>query len=357
MKIEFLQQNIKNQDALQKGLLDLQNDLASVKIPLGYSLKPTTTVFTTQPFSNAAIGNAAEVVPEEILAEVSGASDIAFLIFSNENMNPKPLNPVCNYERKLNDVPCQMCEQWYNDYDNVFEAYVEHELCHAYSYKANKTDITHLLTDGTLQAQMPALYKYFSTKQTKDWYIYLLNALINVPSEAALPADDPSYLFNTATGQLNPNYKQFMQIEQSTLTLIEQFEGLSLVPYQDQGGVWTIGYGETQDPTGNPVTAATPALTQEQAQASLTEELQKYAAAVTNTIKVSLTQNQFDACVSLCYNIGVNGFEESTVARECNANNFPLAAQAFLLWDKVKGVVSDGLLNRRKVESELFLKS
>ena len=61
------------------------------------------------------------------------------------------------------------------------------------------------------------------------------------------------------------------------------------------------------------------------------------------------------ACASLCFNIGVCGFEESTVARMCNANNFSVAAQAFLLWDKVKGVVNQGLLNRRQKEMALFL--
>ena len=144
-------------------------------------------------------------------------------------------------------------------------------------------------------------------------------------------------------------------VQSSTTNLIESFEGCSLTPYQDVGGVWTIGYGSTTDLNGNPVTQSTPALTQAQATQLLAKELQVYGNAVTSTIKVPLNQNQFDACTSLCFNIGVCGFEESTVARMCNANNFSVAAQAFLLWDKVKGVVNQGLLNRRQKEMALFL--
>jgi lysozyme len=145
-------------------------------------------------------------------------------------------------------------------------------------------------------------------------------------------------------------------IQQSTTNLIEQFEGLSLKPYQDVGGVWTIGYGATYDLNGNPITANTPVLTPLQATQLLAKQLQIYANEVTSVIKVILNQNQFDACTSLCYNIGTNGFAESTVARMCNANNFPAAAQAFLLWDKVKGVTNAGLLARRNKEMNLFLK-
>lgn len=143
-------------------------------------------------------------------------------------------------------------------------------------------------------------------------------------------------------------------ITQSTLDLIASFEGFSSTSYRDQGRVYTIGYGFTTL-HGQPVTAQTPSITKDQAQLELKAKLQIYADQVNKTITVPITQNKFDACCSLCYNIGVGGFAQSTVAKECNAQDFTAAADAFLLWDKVKGQVSQGLLNRRQKERLLFL--
>jgi len=143
-------------------------------------------------------------------------------------------------------------------------------------------------------------------------------------------------------------------VQPSTLSLIEGFEQFSASPYQDEGGVWTIGYGATYDLSGNPVTASTAPVTQEQAAQLLQVQVVPRAQAVVSAIKVPLNQNQFDACVSLCYNIGISGFTNSTVARMCNANNFSAAAQAFLMWKLVNGKVSAGLMNRREKEMTLF---
>ena len=66
------------------------------------------------------------------------------------------------------------------------------------------------------------------------------------------------------------------------------------------------------------------------------------------------TQYQFDAMVSLAFNIGRANFGISTVLRSHNLGNYQTAADAFLLWDKmhVEGVLvtSQGLLNRRRAE-------
>ena len=68
-----------------------------------------------------------------------------------------------------------------------------------------------------------------------------------------------------------------------------------------------------------------------------------------------MTQDQFDACVSLAYNIGCSAFRKSSVARHMNRKNERQAADSFLLWNKVKGRPIKGLTNRRKSEREQFL--
>lgn len=179
MKLTLLTQNIKDNVALQKGIQDVQNALASINFPLTITQKPTSRIFTSETFTNSTIGQGYCIVPEQILEEVDGTEDIAFLIFDNTNIHPTPLNPVQTPMKKGNCTPCQMCEQWYNDFDNVFEQFFLHEMCHALYFLNNNVagDITHLLTDGNMQRANPQLYAQFSQKQPSDYYLYLLQTL------------------------------------------------------------------------------------------------------------------------------------------------------------------------------------
>jgi lysozyme len=67
-------------------------------------------------------------------------------------------------------------------------------------------------------------------------------------------------------------------------------------------------------------------------------------------VKVPLTQKQFDALYSLCFNIGETNFKKSTVVKKINENDLQGAADAILMWNK-----PDVLVNRRKRERALFL--
>ena len=98
-------------------------------------------------------------------------------------------------------------------------------------------------------------------------------------------------------------------------------------------------------------------ITQEEADRRLANSLTRYETAVSNTITREMTQPQFDACVSLTYNIGPRNFSRSTVANKFNAGELQGAADAFLLWSKANGTVLPGLIRRRKAERELFLKN
>jgi lysozyme len=73
-----------------------------------------------------------------------------------------------------------------------------------------------------------------------------------------------------------------------------------------------------------------------------------------------VTQNQFDALVSLTYNIGVGAIGGSTLIKKLNAKDYKGAAEQFLVWNKgrVNGVlqVIPGLTNRRIKEKAYFEK-
>jgi lysozyme len=128
-----------------------------------------------------------------------------------------------------------------------------------------------------------------------------------------------------------------------------------LHPYRDQGGVWTIGWGFTYDLHGNPVTATTAPMTQAQADGMLVDQVRVYGDAVLSSVTNTLNQNQFDACTSLCYNIGAGAFKGSSVCKEINNGNFSAAADNFLKWDKIAGIANPDLTFRRKKERALFL--
>ena len=88
----------------------------------------------------------------------------------------------------------------------------------------------------------------------------------------------------------------------------------------------------------------------------LKKGIRKYEDAVTTGVgDAPTTQNQFDAMVSLCYNIGAGNFRKSTVLREHRSANYSQAAKAFLMWNKAGGKVLNGLVARREAEKALYL--
>ena len=142
-----------------------------------------------------------------------------------------------------------------------------------------------------------------------------------------------------------------MRISVKGLDLIKRFEGCKLTSYQDIGGVWTIGWGTTGPSVGPNLT-----ITQAQADSWLQTHVDQFAAQVTDLLKVSVNQNQFDALVSFSYNIGVTAFQGSTLLRLLNNGaDSSVVASEFLRWTKVDGKIIEGLKNRREAERELFL--
>lgn len=137
---------------------------------------------------------------------------------------------------------------------------------------------------------------------------------------------------------------------------IRGHEGLRLVAYLDSVGRWTIGYGDTGPDVVEGLT-----ITKVQAEERLRKRLREFEGYVNRAVKVKLTQNQFDALVSLVYNIGPTNFNTSTLLRKLNASDYVGAADQFLVWNKgrVNGklTVINGLTNRRHEERELFLRS
>jgi GH24 family phage-related lysozyme (muramidase)/LysM repeat protein len=134
------------------------------------------------------------------------------------------------------------------------------------------------------------------------------------------------------------------------IDMLKGFEGLRLDAYRDSGGVLTIGYGHTGSDVhpGEHISEA-------QATQLLRHDVGWAENAVRQDVKVPITQNQFDALVSLTYNIGSGGFARSDVLRDLNAGNYSGAQHAVgeYVHDS-HGHRLQGLVNRRGEEAQLF---
>lgn len=149
---------------------------------------------------------------------------------------------------------------------------------------------------------------------------------------------------------LPASYTNPRSISETGLTVLKHYEGCKLTAYQDSVGVWTIGYGDTQDVTEGMT------ITQQEAEDRLERRLGRdFEPGVKAAIQAHMKQEQFDAMVCLAYNIGVGAFSKSTLAKMFNAGDVQGAADQFLRWDKAGGKSLKGLRKRRAAERALFL--
>lgn len=137
------------------------------------------------------------------------------------------------------------------------------------------------------------------------------------------------------------------------IAFIELWEGLKLQAYRDSKGLPTIGIGTTRYPDGSKVKMGD-TCTKAQAYEWFRFDIARFEAFVNRVIKVPLNQNQFDALVSLIYNIGETNFTEGSVDDKLNAKQVDAALKTWLLYVNSGGKKIDGLVNRRNAEVKLF---
>jgi len=143
-----------------------------------------------------------------------------------------------------------------------------------------------------------------------------------------------------------------MNISQEGLSLIKKFEGCKLESYKCAAGVWTIGFGSTSGVEEGME------ISQERADMLLLEDVKVFEEAVNNLVEVDLEQNQFDALVAWCFNIGPTNAKSSSAIRLLNESKYDEVPASMRLWNKItvdgQKQVSQGLVRRREAESLLF---
>src|SRR5438445_11127163 len=109
--------------------------------------------------------------------------------------------------------------------------------------------------------------------------------------------------------------------------MIRRFEKCPLTAYQDPGGVWTIGVGHI-----GPDVVAGLTITQSQADVLFESDLAGRAQHLTGLVPTGTTQGQFDACLSLAFNIGTGAFADSTLLKLLHAGEPYAAALELQSW-------------------------
>ncbi len=144
-----------------------------------------------------------------------------------------------------------------------------------------------------------------------------------------------------------------MTVSKKGMDLIKSFEGLSLKAYPDPGSggdPWTIGYGAT-----GPGIAKGLVWTEAQANNRLADDVSRFADGVSSLIgSAPTTQGQFDAMVSLAFNVGLGNFGSSTLLKKHKAGDHAGAAAEFARWNRAAGKVMAGLTRRRAAEAAMY---
>lgn len=150
-----------------------------------------------------------------------------------------------------------------------------------------------------------------------------------------------------------------MTTSENGMRFLANLEGIRKSVYDDFNGKY-IAFGKK--PIGNPTIGIghliiqkelypyyPQALTTKQVYELFKKDLLRYEKAINSHVKVMINQNQFDALVSFCFNIGINGFIGSTALRLLNKQDYYGCSNALLMWK------NPGLLIRRSKEKKLFL--
>lgn len=146
-----------------------------------------------------------------------------------------------------------------------------------------------------------------------------------------------------------------MEINEATIQLVMEFEGLRLSAYRDAVGVWTIGYGHSAHAPTPPRPHAGMTITKQEARDILAADLEHFAERLRPMFDIEPTPNQFGAMLSLAFNIGLGAFSRSTCLRRFNAGDIEGAAEALTWFNKAGGKVLRGLVRRREAERRLML--
>jgi lysozyme len=139
-----------------------------------------------------------------------------------------------------------------------------------------------------------------------------------------------------------------MRMSEAGLQFLIGLEGKRNKAYKDTKCLWTIGVGHLLLDTEHEMINKT--LTDKEVETLLANDLVRFERCVNQALQKEIKQSQYDALVSLAFNVGCNGFTYSTVVKRIKANEFDLVDEAMRMWNKPKEIIG-----RREKEIKLFM--
>ena len=139
-----------------------------------------------------------------------------------------------------------------------------------------------------------------------------------------------------------------MKMSSTGVDLIKHFQNCKLTAYQDEKGIWTIGWGHTAGVKKGDK------WTQGKADNTLLNDIDEFEGYVNHYVNVPLTQNQFDALVSWTFNLGPGNLKSSTMLTKLNEKSYDEVPSQMKRCNKAGGKVLRGLERRRNAEAAMF---
>ena len=146
-----------------------------------------------------------------------------------------------------------------------------------------------------------------------------------------------------------------MNVSKAGILLIKHHEGVRNKPYRCPAGLWTVGVGHLigdgkQLPDGYNKT-----FTDREIDEILKADLRRFELGLTKLLpNVPLKQNEFDALVSFCFNLGLGCFQRSTIRQALLRGNKEAAMESLVKYCRAGGKILRGLQTRRLDEKALF---
>lgn len=160
---------------------------------------------------------------------------------------------------------------------------------------------------------------------------------------------------------------KFHLVSKKGQEFLEKREGRRSKAYPDSGGVWSIGIGHallrSERSSGKIIILGQAVkyaggLTEQQIDDLFRQDIARFEGTVSLAIHDSeyknWEQHHIDALVSFCFNIGINAFNKSTLAKMIKSGSLNGIPAQIRRWKWDNGIEVPGLVNRRKFESQLF---
>jgi len=140
------------------------------------------------------------------------------------------------------------------------------------------------------------------------------------------------------------------------IQLLKHHEGVRYKPYRCPAGLWTVGVGHLIGDGKFLPREWDKTFTQDEVNGILKSDLRRFELGISKMLpNVPLRQQEFDAILSFCFNLGLGCFQRSTIRQALLRGDKEQAMESLVKYCRAGGKILKGLQNRRLDEKRLFV--